>query len=425
MSVHDHPWYKSRGYIHFDLPIGVKQAEAIATSPEKVKRHSFYPFIAYEIQSKKVRKGEDGKSLVIKNKKRTVSYASHVDSHIYTYYSCLLGEAYEKLIKDIGIEKNVLAFRKLGKSNIDFANDAFNEIIKRKNCAAIAFDIEGFFDNLDHSILKESWAMVLDEKKLPGDHYNIFKSLTKFSKVYKEPLYDAFGISKNNPKNKNKRICDPIFFRDVVRKNGMINVNNTQKGIPQGSPISALLSNMYMVKFDETVSGLVSEINGCYLRYCDDILCIVPLVKKDEIIERVNIEIEKLKLNINKDKTKSSEYRIVNGQLTCDKSLQYLGFVFDGHNKLIRSAALARFSERMKTGVRLAKLTSIKYNRIRVSKGQPRQDVYKRKIYERYSHLGQRNFIRYGLRSAGSMDSSAIRKQLKPLWDRLQTEIEK
>jgi len=425
MQVQDHPWYKSRGYIHFDLPIGIKQAEAIATSPKRVKKHSFYPFIAYEIKSKKVRKGENGKSLAIKEKKRPVSYASHVDSHIYTYYTHLLNESYEKLIKDVGIEENVLAFRKLGKSNIDFANDAFNEIIEREFCAVIAFDIEGFFDNLDHSILKESWCRVLGSEMLPDDHYNVFKSLTKFSKVYKKPLYEAFDISKNNPKNKNKRICEPKQFREIVRKNGMIIVNNSHKGIPQGSPISALLSNIYMTEFDEIVSGLMGEISGCYLRYCDDILCIVPLARKKEIIDRVNKEIKKLKLNINKDKTKTSEYRIVKGQLTCDKPIQYLGFVFDGHHKLIRSAALARFSERMKSGVRLAKLTRIKYNNIRIRKGQPRQDVYKRKIYERYSHLGQRNFIRYGLRCADTMGSNAIKKQLKPFWARLQEEIKK
>ena len=425
MQTQDHPWYKTRGYIHFDLPIGVKQAESIATYPERVKRHSFYPFIAYEIKSKKVRKGDDGKSLDIKEKKRPVSYASHVDSHIYTYYTYLLNEAYEKLIKDIRIEDNVLAFRKLGKSNIDFANYAFDEIIKRQFCAVIAFDIEGFFDNLDHSILKESWCRVLGTEKLPDDHYNVFKSLTKFSKVFKEPLYEAFGISKNNPKKKNKRICEPKHFREVVRKNGMLNVNNANKGIPQGSPISALLSNIYMSKFDEIISNLMGQINGCYLRYCDDILCIVPLAMKNEIINKINKEIGKLKLTINTDKTKTSEYRIVKGQLTCDQPIQYLGFVFDGHHKLIRSAALARFSERMKSGVRLAKLTRIKYNRIRIKKGQPRQEVYKRKLYERYSHFGQRNFIRYGLRCAETMGSNAIKKQLKPFWNRLQDEIKK
>lgn len=425
MPIHNFPWYKTRGYAHFDLPIGVKQAESIVTSPDRVKRHSFYPFIAYEIKSKKVRKGDDGQSLSIKEKSRPVSYASHVDSHIYTYYAHLLSESYESILKKIGIEQNVLAFRKLGKNNIEFANEAFNEIIKRKDCAAIAFDIEGFFDNLNHSILKGSWCRILGTEKLPEDHYRVFRSLTKFSKVDKDRLYQAFGISKNNLPRSNQRICEPKQFRKTVRSNGMINVNNTSKGIPQGSPISALLSNIYMTQFDEIISNLMTQIDGSYFRYCDDILCIIPIAKKAEIIEIISREIRKLKLNINQDKTKSSEYRIIHGQLTCDKPLQYLGFIFDGHHKLIRSAALARFSERMKSGVRLAKLTKNKYNKIRRNNSQPKQALYKRKIYDRYSHLGRRNFIRYGLRSAEIMESGAIKKQLKPLWTRLQNEIEK
>ncbi len=425
MAVQDHPWFKQRGYLHFDLPMGIKQAESIATSPNRVKRHSFYPFISYEIKSKKVRKGEDGQSLTIKKKKRPISYASHVDSHIYTYYTYKLTEYYEKTIKEIGIENNILAFRKLGKSNIDFANEAFDEILRRESCAAISFDIEGFFDNLNHSILKQNWCRVLNDEKLPDDHYNIFYSLTKFSKVDKDSLYKTFGISKNNPKNKNRRICEPNQFREIVRKNGMINVNNTQQGIPQGSPISALLSNIYLISFDEFISKSIKEIGGSYLRYCDDILCIVPLASKEYITKTINEEIEKLKLTINKDKTKTSEFKIINGQLVCDKSLQYLGFTFDGFHKLIRSAALARFSERMKSGVRLAKLTRIKHNRIRIQKGIPRQSVYKRKLYERYSHLGKKNFIRYGFRCAETMGEKAIKKQLKPLWNRLQEEIKK
>lgn len=423
--VQEHPWFKRRGYLHFDLPISVKQAEAIAMSPKRVKSHAFYPLIAYDIKSKKVRKAEDGTSLKIKEKVRPVSYASHVDSHIYTYYAFLLGNAYEKAIKEIGIGDSVLAFRKLGKSNIDFANDAFNEIINRKYCAAIAFDIEGFFDNLDHSILKDAWCRLIGCDKLPDDHYNVFRSLTTFSKVNRDSLYETFDISKNNPKKTSLRVCEPRQFRDVVRKNGLINTNTAKKGIPQGSPISALLSNIYMASFDKTLSELSREVKGRYMRYCDDILYIVPLGRKEEILNRVKEEIGALKLAINEDKTKTSEYHIVRGLLTCDKPLQYLGFTFDGRSKLIRSAALARFSERMKSGVRLAKLTKIKYNRIRIEKGQPRQELYKRKIYERYSHLGRRNFVTYGFRCADTMTSDAIRKQLKPLWRRLKEEIEK
>src|SRR5690606_33553240 len=108
-----------------------------------------------------------------------------------------------------------------------------------------------------------------------------------------------------------------------------------------------------------------------------------------------------------------------------DKPLQYLGFLYDGEKILIRSAALAKYSERMRRGIRLAKKTKIKRNRIKIFSGQKPTKLYKRKIYERYSHLGGRNFITYAHRAAKFMNSSAIKKQLKPLWGRLQEEIEK
>jgi RNA-directed DNA polymerase len=417
-------WYKNRGYIHFDLPISIKQAASIVTSPQSVIKHSFYPFISYEIKSKKVRKNKKNNRLEVKQKLRSVCYASHVDSHIYTYYAYRLSELYEDLIQKVGINENVIAFRKLGKSNIDFSNEAFNDIIEKRFCTAIALDIEGFFDNINHEILKEAWCRVLgDAALLPDDHYNIFRSLTKFAKVDKKNLFERFNISKRNPKKKNKRICEPKQFREVVRNNGMIEVNNSDKGIPQGSPISALLSNIYMISFDEEVSIFINNINGRYFRYCDDILCIVPHTMEEETIAYISKKIEGLKLSIHPDKKNISDFRIIHGQLRCNRSLQYLGFKFNGRSKLIRSATLARFSERMKAGVRLAKLTRIKHNRIKIMKGLPPTKLYKRKIYERYSHLGKRNFIRYGFRSSMTMNSDGIRKQLKPLWKRLQAEI--
>ena len=40
----------------------------------------------------------------------------------------------------------------------------------------------------------------------------------------------------------------------------------------------------------------------------------------------------------------------------------------------------------------------------------PEKKLSKRKLYERYSHLGGKNFITYGHRAANHMRSDAIRK---------------
>ncbi|WP_323948733.1 hypothetical protein [Aeromonas hydrophila] len=77
----------------------------------------------------------------------------------------------------------------------------------------------------------------------------------------------------------------------------------------------------------------------------------------------------------------------------------------------------------MKAGVRLAKKTHQKANLIEEKEGLAKTPLFKKKIYERYSHLSKRNFITYGHRAANIMGSHAIRKQLKPLWGRLIKEI--
>ncbi len=79
----------------------------------------------------------------------------------------------------------------------------------------------------------------------------------------------------------------------------------------------------------------------------------------------------------------------------------------------------------MRRGVSLAKQTMRKYNNIRAMKGADEKDLYKKKLYSRYTHLGGRNFITYGLRAANKMNSNTIKKQLKPLWRRFHEEIEK
>ena len=425
----EHAWIRRKGYLHFDYPISDSteefgKIERYITSSDNVARHSFYPFINYEISSRKITRNDKGK-LIPKSKPRPIAFASHLDSQIYAYYSKLLNKHYETEVHKRGIGDSVLAFRSLGMSNIDFAKQAFDRIRQFGECGVVAVDISGFFNNLDHEILKRIWCKLLSIDRLPKDHFNVFKSITKFSLVSKDEVYEQFSISKNNPRDGRKRICTAKEFRDQVRKNGLISGNPKKtKGIPQGSAISALLSNIYMMDFDEKITEVVSEINGVYFRYCDDMLFIVPHEFTAGIEQQVMDEIAELQLDINTDKTEVREFRSTRASGTVsDKPLQYLGFTFDGQQVLIRSAALARYSERMKRGVRLAKATKKKRDKA-VSSPDTIKPLFRQKLYEKYSHKGRRNFIRYGLRAAKKMNSKSIRRQLKPLWNRLQKEIE-
>ena len=357
-------------------------------------------------------------------KRRHIAYAAHLDSHILSYYAHALSNAYESALKAADISESILAFRPLGLSNIDFAARAFSEIRSRGNCAVVALDIKGFFDSLNHAVLKGTWSTIINTDGLPADHFAIFKSITRFSEVDRSSLYQLFGISENNPKAKNQRVCSAEQFRSRVRKSGLIKTNIQEFGIPQGTPISAVLSNVYMFDFDRQVAEYVRTQGGCYLRYCDDMLIIVQKTAYRKIKSYVCKLINELKLDINLQKTEVSKFTRRRGRQTCDRPLQYLGFTFNGFQVLIRSAALARYSQRMKSGVRLAKATAKRRNEIRKSCRRPERELFKRKLYERYSHLGGRNFVRYGLRAADVLDSPAIRNQLKPLWQRLRDEFD-
>jgi len=181
---------------------------------------------------------------------------------------------------------------------------------------------------------------------------------------------------------------------------------------------------IYMTNFDVWANQEVKKVGGKYFRYCDDMLFIVPRSHKNRIAGLVRKRIKGLRIDINTEKTEIRDFRLIDGVITADKPLQYLGFTYDGQRILIRSAALARYSEKVKRGVKLAKATMRKRNKLKISRGEESKVLFRKKIYEQYSHLGKRNFIRYGLRSAKIMKSKDMRKQLKPLWDRLITEIE-
>ncbi|MBS0354503.1 MAG: group II intron reverse transcriptase domain-containing protein [Proteobacteria bacterium] len=420
MKKEKHPWYKPRGYVHFDSPLSLKTAEKLVTSPNTVACHAFYPLLRYTVESQKIEKNPTGMAVKRPIKKRPISFAAHADAHIYSYYGSVLSSLYEARLKELGIEQSVLAFRALRKSNIHFANDAFELIKKMGQCVAFATDISGFFDNLEHRHLKKVWASLLGVTALPKDHYAVFKSLTHYSFVQREEVYRALGHSDNNPPHFPERLCSAPDFRGKVRGAGIIEKHKDIKGIPQGSPISALLSNIYMLDFDQLLHAEINARGGHYMRYCDDVLCIVPTSKAADLHAVVEALIKRFGLTVNHDKTEKIDFQIHSGILTANRPLQYLGFNFDGTRKLIRSAAFARFSDKMRRGVSLAMQTTKKHNK---SRHAP-EEIWRKQLYERYSHLGKRNFVRYGLRAARIMESRAMYRQLRPLWRRLVSRID-
>lgn len=340
-------WYRLR----FDCPISEADGERYASDPEKVAVHAFFPFLSYVKVSPRYRKVEHK----AKPKERPIRYASHLDTAIYRHYAHYLSAAYEDLLAREGLQQCVVAYRKLDKSNVDLAVEVFAIIqahLKNKGpCFALCIDIEDFFESLDHKKLKARWQELLSVARLPKDHYNVFKSVARYAYVEREKLFDLFaGV---DPAGR-RRICSAREFREKVRKRsaqdrGLVEVNRSGKGVPQGSPISAVLSNLYMIPFDKAVNRLCTD-NGChYRRYSDDSILVGPVGLEDGALSLLRDQLQAQGLRMNERKTELRHFRPLSGGCEAQEGpLQYLGLTYDGEKVLLRSSTVSRYHRKLR-----------------------------------------------------------------------------
>lgn len=94
-------WKEKNGinklYVHFDKrknsqSLGI---EKYITNPQNIIKHSFYPFIHTQIIFKKFNKLNPKRP---KDKVREISYSSHIDRLIYSYYSQILNSEYNNYV---------------------------------------------------------------------------------------------------------------------------------------------------------------------------------------------------------------------------------------------------------------------------------------------------------------------------------------
>ena len=402
---------------------------------EKVSKHAFFPLLSYEIKARRFQKKRDPKTgkveRLVSNKIRPIKVASHRDTYIYTHYNEILSRAYEQQITGTEIDECVVAYRKGKGSNIDIALDAFEKIKNLGECVVIAADLKSFFETIDHDHLKEKWAQLLELRSLPSDHYNVFRSLTKYSEISVDALKKKLRIKSH------EALPKPIFedlskFRKVVKTKGedgknMIVRNNHSFGIPQGSPMSALLSNIIMHDFDVIMAGYTKSKGGFYRRYSDDILVVVSQDHFEEALENISLGLNKIPgpLRENEDKRVVSFFnangdlitgkQVVNSSEVNSRILQYLGFLFDGKEVSIRSQTLARYWRKATRGIRAAKR--------RAAKNPLDKRVYKRKLLRRFTHLGRMNLHTYKLDCIAKFKDGKIRKQFSNNWRQIWREI--
>lgn len=431
-------WFKTKKYPHIGLPIKVNDYQWVKNyvdSPEKIKRHSFLPFIHKTIIKRKFRpnkesprKNPSGKKRRIKKdpKVRDTFFASHLDAMIFSKYNSILAESYEKYIKDKPYDESIVAYRKIpvikgkkgNKCNIEFAKSAFQYIKQNqhKKLTVIVADITDFFGNLNHKILKKQWTKVLQKDTLPPDHYNLFKALTRIKYVESQQLFDAYnqtmiverGVcnSSNKKEYTRKRINSTKYFKEknavsycnkdefISNNLSLINSKKNKTGIPQGSPISATLANIYVLDFDKIIFAEL-ENKGFYQRYSDDLIIVCEQECEDEIIKllRNTISGDKVKLTIEPDKTKLYHFEKIDGifkgfeinlttkQPCFNKPLEYLGFSFDGQRVLIKDAGFSKFYRSMKGAIN----RSVSYA---LHSKNPDKNLFKSRLYKRFTYKG-------------------------------------
>lgn len=443
--------FHKKSYLHFDskiyFPKELERIKKIVSDPQRVKSTKFDPFLKINTKTPRYRYEEEINDYALSTKIRPICFASHRDALIYGFYSFALGKKYEEYIKDKEHRDSILAYRAInGKCNIQFAGEAFDEIRNKQNCVVLALDVSGFFDNIDHQVLKEKWCKVIGKKELPIDQYKIYRSVTKFSYVYQNSLLKNIGVDIKKLDKRPSSLLKLIPGKsgkekfDYLRKHSLINDNYSsekkrQFGIPQGSPISSLLSNIYFLDFDEKLFRIGKEMNFSFRRYCDDILIICEKGDYKEIQRLIISEIEKLHLSVQDkkteivsfEKTKTGKTRGLNLKKMIKspgleeekyfKSIQYLGFEFNGQKIYLRSSSLSRYYRKMKSGV---------WNTVAMAYGKNEKGshIFRKKLYERYTHLGKRNFYQYALNAASKeyknssneikkgLNSPSIKKQL-------------
>ncbi len=507
-------WFRLKKYPHIDRRILPKERqmwiEKYVSNPDKVAKHAFLPFIHKVKKVRKFRKTYDEKTghsiktndKVLRksdSKTRDLYYAGHLDSLVYSYYAEKLNKEYEKKLKIENLGDVVLAYRAIpinpnipngqNKCNIDFANEVFEYIrnYPKEHFLVITFDIKSFFDELDHNKLLASWSQLVDsEDRLPKDHFNVYKSLSRFSyidlidifKLFQNQLIvqqrDSIGKLKDPRKkrvskikylkkeevvafctkeeflrNKNKLVKHAKYARNekseiLLDKDGNKKIRNY--GIPQGTPISAVLANAYLLDFDKSINNALNDVGGIYRRYSDDMIVICPFQEKDRIIELFHDEIDKVNLRIQKSKTQifhfkkqaellSCEQEFESGFINSNKKLVYLGFEFDGVISRLKPGSLSSYYRKMKKTVARSK-------RYAAMSGPNHGELFKRRILNKYSYKGANrkriwihdkskngfvktdrydwgNFLAYTTKAAGTMRKNRINSQTKQHWKKL------
>lgn len=354
-------YYKRKHYAHFDSKIKISQGRKLAENPEFVAHHGFYPFLHFKLKQNRFFPEEKSLEKRHKAKIRQIFYAAHIDRYIYQHYSHLLNDVYNEYTVSHKIDDCAVAYRtnKSGQCNIHFAEKAFSFLKNSSKALVIVGDFTSFFDNLDHVCLKECLQKVLGVERLSADWFAVYHNIVNASCV------DLKKILKYNKEQKDVTL--PVTLRQINKQNIVFALSQIKKehpnwirpatniskhyGIPQGSPISGVLANVYMIEFDKLMKDVCEDMGAFYMRYSDDFIFIVPDLNENELKDKLEVvfNITKLigdkgRLELKPEKTRRAYFTdkaiyAINENAEFENNeagekiktvVNFLGFKFDG-----------------------------------------------------------------------------------------------
>ena len=368
-------------YFHFDANISGDKLKKLATNDSYVQTHAFLPLIRFREKWIKFRKNGERKL-----KSRPIRYCSRIDAAIFAYHRYKLSEFYENYLAKKGISNIPVAYRKIpkssggNKSNIELAKDAFDFIRNTGDCDVTVVDISSFFESLDHQKLRDSWEKIIG-RNLSAAEIAVLNAVTKYSVVDIEPLFDRLNMFSRSGKTKlerklrkidklkkthKKRLATRKELIDLVcggnaKFPSLIQKHNLPYGIPQGTPISDILANIYLVDFDTRLARWVRKRNGFAYRYSDDIIVIIPRSENlpfDCAFDYLSASIGNFgeKVKIKREKTAIGRFiSTPSGQIythiygnSCQNGIEYLGFQFNGKAVQLKNSTISNAWRKLK-----------------------------------------------------------------------------
>jgi hypothetical protein len=246
--------------------------------------------------------------------------------------------------------------------------------------------------------------------ELSEDWYRVFRAVTRFRTIERSDLqkHSDFGSRLKD------KSCRPIGTINDIKGAGIAIAENTNKfGIPQGTPISSALSNVYLLDFDATLLAFCTA-HGClYQRYSDDILVICPLGKETDIIDAVEDSLKQHHIELAADKTDRQKFDMKDLGV-----FQYLGFNISPDGAVIRPSSLARQWRKFKRAINTAKRAGLEA----ISSGKS-DKIYVSNLRRRFSPVGARNFSSYARRADKAFGKRKITSQIGRLERRMDAEI--